>query len=82
MENAVVQQRSIILAVEALAIDFAGWGRLFPKARQIANVMFSPDTGDWPKLIDLYLPPERRTDADFVTVFAPSERSVAPAQST
>ena len=80
--NALVQQRAIILAVEALAIDFAGWGHLFPKAFQIANAMFSRDSGDWPKLIDLYLPPERRGDADFVTVFAPSERSVALAQST
>ena len=82
MGNALVQQRAIILAVEALAIDFAGWGNVFPKARQTAKVMFSRDAGDWPKLIDLYLPPERRTDADFVTVFAPSERSVALAQST
>jgi hypothetical protein len=81
-EKTTVQQRAIILAVEALAIDFAGWGQLFPRACQIANVMFSRDAGDWPKLIDLYLPPERRADADFVTVFAPSERSVALAQST
>jgi len=29
-----VQQRAIILAVEVLAVDFAGWGNLFPKARQ------------------------------------------------
>jgi hypothetical protein len=37
-----VQQRAIILAVEALATDFAGWGQLFPVARSRAEAMFAP----------------------------------------
>jgi hypothetical protein len=76
LRDTLVQQRAIILAVEVLALDFAGWGSLFPKSRQTAESLF---TGDWPKLIDLYLPPERRADA--VKVFAPSEGSIVSAQS-
>jgi hypothetical protein len=80
MNKTLVQQRAIILAVEVLAVDFAGWGNLFPKARQRATAMFKRDAGDWPKLIDLYLPPERRTDAIYIQGFAPSEGSIASAR--
>jgi hypothetical protein len=54
MKFNLVQQRAIILAVEALATDFAGWGQLFPVAR--AEAMYVRDAGDWPKLVELYLP--------------------------
>ena len=74
-----VQQRAIILAVEALATDFAGWGQLFPVARSRAEAMCVRDAGDWPKLVELYLPSERRTDADFIGMFRPSEASLASA---
>ena len=77
-----VQQRAIILALEALAIDFAGWGQLFPVARSRAEAMFTRDAGDWPKLVELYLPRERRTDTDIIRMFAPSEGSIASARST
>jgi hypothetical protein len=82
MKTQLIQQRAIILAVEALAIDFAGWGQLFPVARSRAEAMFARDAGDWPKLVELYLPRERRTDADIVRMFAPSEGSIASARST
>jgi hypothetical protein len=75
-----VQQRAIILAVEALATNFAGWGELFPVARLRAEAMFARDAGDWPKLVELYLPRERRTDADFIEMFTPSEASIASAR--
>jgi hypothetical protein len=82
MKTPLIQQRAIILVVEALATDFAGWGQLFPVARSGAEAMFARDAGDWPKLVELYLPRERRTDADFIRMFAPSEGSVASARST
>ena len=70
-----------IATVEVLAVDFAGWGTLFPKASFIAKGMFARDAGDWPKLVDLYLPPERRRDASIVELFAPSQGSIASARS-
>jgi hypothetical protein len=82
LKTPLIKQSAIILAVEALASDFAGWGQLFPVARLRAETMFARDAGDWPKLVELYLPRERRTDADFVRMFAPSEGSVASALST
>jgi hypothetical protein len=44
--------------------------------------MFARDAGDWPKLVELYLPRERRTDTDIIRMFAPSEGSIASARST
>lgn len=79
MGDMLIQQRAIILAVEVLATDFAGWGQLFRRARGSAEVMFARDAGDWPKLIDLYLPSQRRADPKIVTLFAPSDGSVASA---
>jgi hypothetical protein len=72
MQSTLIEQRAIILAVEALATDFVGWGQLFPIARSRAEAMFARDAGDWPKLIELYLPRERRTDAEFIRMFTPS----------
>jgi hypothetical protein len=65
-------QRSVILSVEVLAVDFAGWGTLFPSACLIAKRMSARLPGDWPMLIDLYLPPERRIDAEIAELFVPS----------
>jgi hypothetical protein len=77
MGSTLIEQRAIISAVEALATDFVGWGQLFPIARSRAEAMFARDAGDWPKLIELYLPRERRTDAEFIRMFTPSESSIA-----
>jgi hypothetical protein len=46
-----------------------------------AEAMFAGDTGDWPKLVDLYIPRERRADAELIRTFAPSEGSIASALS-
>src|SRR5260370_5296017 len=72
-EAQLVQQRAIILAVEMLTIDFAGWGKFFHTAHLKAVIWAS---GHRPKLVGLYLPPERRT-ADIAELFAPSEGSKA-----
>ena len=77
-DSTLVQQRAIILAVEVLATDFARWGTLFPKARGKAEpTVYRDDTSDWPKLLDLYLPPERRRDTSVVDLFAPSQGAIA-----
>lgn len=82
IKSTLIQQRAIILAVEVLATDFAGWGQLFPVARSRAGAMFARDAGNWRKLVELYLPRERRTDAFYSQMFAPSEGSIASARST
>jgi hypothetical protein len=41
MKFNLVQQRAIILAVEALATDFAGWGQLFPVVRGWKRCVFA-----------------------------------------
>lgn len=77
MNYTLVQERAIILAVEVLAMDFARWGTLFPKARRKAEPMVLGDAGDWPTLLDLYVPPERRGDTNVVELFAPSQGAIA-----
>jgi hypothetical protein len=96
IKRTLIQHRAVILAVETLATDVAGWGQLFPaahsKAEAIrAKAIFAPAnrenflsgdlTGDGLSLIKLYLP-ERIRDADFITMFAPSEGSIKAARST
>jgi hypothetical protein len=95
-KRTLIQHRAVILAVETLATDVAGWGQLFPAARSKAEAIraqaiFAPAnrhnflsgdlTGDGLSLIKLYLP-ERIRDADFITMFAPSEGSIKSARST
>jgi hypothetical protein len=96
IKTTLIRHRAIILAVESLAIDLAGWGQLFPAARSKAeaikaNAIFAPAnrdnflsgdlTGDRLSLVKLYLP-ERIKDADFITMFAPSEGSIKSARSS
>jgi hypothetical protein len=96
IKSTLIQHRAVILAVETLATDVAGWGQLFPAARSKAEAIraqaiFAPAnrdnflsgdlTGDRLSLIKLYLP-ERIKDADFITMFAPSEGSIKSARST
>jgi hypothetical protein len=97
IKSTLIQHRAIILAVETLATDVAGWGQLFPVARSRAEAtrakaIFSPAnrgnflagdlTGDRLSLTKLYLFPERLRDADFIKMFAPSEGSIKSARST
>ncbi len=78
-EGLMTQHRSIILAVEMLAIDFGGWGTLFPRARDAALLMSLRDAGA-SRLIDLYLPREKREDPSLVELFTPSAGSIASAR--
>ena len=97
IKSTLIQHRAIILAVETLATDVAGWGQLFPVARSRADAtrakaIFSPAnrvnflagdlTGDRLSLIKLYLSPEHLRDDDFIRMFAPSEGSIKSARST
>src|SRR5262249_21074819 len=92
-----IQNRAIILAVETLANDVAGWGQLFPAARSKAeatkeHAIFAPEnggnflagdlTGDRLSLLKLYLSTDLLKDADFISMFAPSEGSIKMARST
>jgi hypothetical protein len=94
IKRTLIQHRAVILAVETLATDVAGWGQLFPAARSKAEAIraqaiFAPAnrhnflsgdlTGDGLSLIKLYLPERIR---DFITMFAPSEGSIKSARST
>jgi hypothetical protein len=93
IKRTLIQHRAVILAVETLATDVAGWGQLFPAARSKAEAIraqaiFAPAnrenflsgdlTGDGLSLIKLYLP-ERIRDTDFISTFAPSEGSIKSA---
>ena len=74
-----VQIRAIELSIEILANDFAGWGRLFPEAREraiswLAASMAEPDE----RLMALYIPEDRR--AAISPFFEPSARSIATAK--
>jgi hypothetical protein len=96
IKRTLIQLKAVILAVETLATDVAGWGQLFPAARSKAEAIraqaiFAPAnrhnfltgdlTGDALSLIKLYLP-ERIIDADFIAMFAPSEGAIKSARST
>jgi hypothetical protein len=97
IKSTVSQHRAIILAVETLATDVAGWGQLFPVTRSRAeatrakaifslanrvNFLTGDLTGDRLSLIKLYLSPERLRDDDFIRMFAPSGGSIKSAHST
>jgi len=64
---------TLVVSLEVLARDFAGWGKQFPAARQAAE----NSLGDQPVrqrawLMDLYLYPPRGLRREFVTALAPS----------
>lgn len=80
IEFDLIQERTLIIAMEVLSIDFAGWGTLFPFAKQEAeqwldSIGFDTQT----KLLDAYMPPHRRVD--FIDAFRPSQESIARARS-
>jgi hypothetical protein len=69
-----VQERTLILTMEMLSMDFAGWGTAFPSARQKAQQWLnSIEFGIEGKLLDTYMPPHRRDD--FAKLFRPSEET-------
>ena len=67
-----IQERALILAIEMVALDFAGWGEAAPFAKEQAEswlhrIGFATGTN----LLDAYIPASRR--AAFVDDFRPSE---------
>jgi hypothetical protein len=64
---------TVIVALEVLARDYAGWGKRFPTAKREAEKML----GDYPPgqrvwLMDLYLYPSLGTRRQFISTLAPS----------
>jgi hypothetical protein len=73
-----VQERGLILAMEMLATDFAGWGTLFPLSRGRATDWLEfVEFGMEGHLLDTYLPLALR--AKLLDDFRPSEGSVRQA---
>ena len=65
---------TLVVSLEVLARDFAGWGRQFPAAKRAAETIL----GDYPArharawLMDLYLYPPRGMRRELVSALAPS----------
>ena len=73
-----VQERGLILAMEMLATDFAGWGTLFPLGRRRAtDWLESVAFGMEGQLLDTYMPLALR--AKLLDDFRPSEGSIRQA---
>jgi hypothetical protein len=73
-----VQERGLILVIEMLATDFAGWGALFPEGRRKAqDWLGSVALGMEGQLFDTYVPLSLR--AKLLDEFRPSEGSVRQA---
>src|SRR5262249_29651822 len=64
---------AIILALEMLATDFAGWGTAFPEARRKAGDLlreYLPN--DRTRLLDIYLPHRAELDPALMKQFGPT----------
>jgi hypothetical protein len=73
-----IQERGLILSIEILATDFAGWGTLFPAAQSKAvDWLGSAAFGSEGYLLDTYMPTALK--ATLVDDFRPSEGSVCQA---
>lgn len=74
MKFNLIQMRSLILSIEMLSLDFAGWGHYFPSAKAKAiEWLAAAEPGD-ETLIDVYMPPNQREK--FIDSFRPSERTI------
>jgi hypothetical protein len=75
IEFGLVQERTLIIAMEILSIDFAGWGTVFPRARDAAREWLESVTfGIEDRMLDTYMPAASRRD--FTDAFRPSEESI------
>jgi hypothetical protein len=62
---------TVILSLEVLARDYAGWGRRFPSAKRQADALigeFRPNSHGW--LIDLYMYPRFRSRSTLTSALA------------
>jgi hypothetical protein len=72
---------TIVLSIEALARDFAGWGKRFPAARREAEALlvdFPQRERGW--FMDKYLYPSLTLQREFANVLAPSPATPTPFQ--
>jgi hypothetical protein len=63
---------TVVLALEILARDYAGWGKRFPSAKRKADALigeFRPSNQSW--LINIYLYPRGRSGPSMVDAIAP-----------
>ena len=66
---------TLVLALEVLASDYAGWGRRFPWAKRKAEEFRRTHLpAVRTRLMDLYLYPQRYINPAFVNALAPPER--------
>jgi hypothetical protein len=66
---------TVILSLEVLASDYAGWGRRFPWAKRKAEEFRRAHLPiSRTRLMDLYLYPQRYIDPAFANALAPPER--------
>jgi hypothetical protein len=72
---------TLMLALEVLASDYAGWGRRFPWAKRKAEEFRRAHLPTIrTRLMDLYLYPQRYINPAFVNALAPPERPRGPDQ--
>ena len=65
---------TVILSLEVLVRDYAGWGRRFPAAKRKADTLiaeFRPNSQGW--LIDLYLYPRINSASALISTLAPTD---------
>jgi hypothetical protein len=74
---------TLVLALEVLASDYAGWGRRFPWAKRKAEEFRRAHLpAIRTRLMDLYLYPQRYMNPAFVNALAPPERPRGSDQSS
>jgi hypothetical protein len=72
---------TVVLSLEVLASDYAGWGRRFPWAKRKAESFRRTHLASARcRLMDLYLYPQRYINPAFVNALAPPERLRGPQQ--
>ena len=62
---------AMLLSLEILVSDFAGWGSAYPTAWEAARRAFGPDDDAPMEWLDYYLPRRAELEADLVKVFGP-----------
>ena len=72
--NSFVAIATIVVSLEVLARDFAGWGKRFPSAKQAAEKSLGDDPARQQRawLMDLYLYPPLGMRREFANALAPS----------
>jgi len=77
--DTVVFLSALMLSLEILGHDFAGWGSAFPKAKKQALeiLTMNPPNPVSGELLDFILPNDRKAESDWVDQFAPYAQNKA-----